>query len=347
MVKVRDMLGGWFPQKSFTEKADARAYERECQCKRQNGFSVPASSIRILTFDHYWEMWAKECRLHVSEGWKKTQTQMYRDYILPHLGNKKLVEIRSREVGWVIGEVAKLRQPGTVIHVYTLLHKMFADAVDHFEFTTKNPVKRKFKPSIPRKERAFLEPEQVWNLLFSVENHFTAPAIWVMALTGLRVGEVLALKWNAIDLKRKQITIKAAWNKRVWAMQAYPKGKKWTRVPMPDPLHNFLLRLAVNKDPDEFICKSADGGFLHYESVRKYLKMACLTENLPAITPHELRHSATELYFSESASVEDVRRLLNHKSLSATSAYVHRTDERLQGIAEKIKAPPRLKVVNG
>ena len=229
---------------------------------------------------------------------------------------------------------------------YPLLHKLFFDAVDHFEFIHKNPVKKKFKPTIPQKERSFLEPDEVWRLLFACDQHFVGAAIWVMALTGLRVGEALALQWGSVDLIRKQIVIKAAWNKKIREMQPYPKGRKWGRVPMPEPLIELLANDSRKSLPHEFVCRSVEGGFLHYESVRKHLKLLCQRANVPVITPHELRHSATELYFSQSANLEDVRRLLNHQSLTAIAPYIHRTDHRLQGIAEQIQAPSRLSVVN-
>jgi site-specific recombinase XerD len=58
------------------------------------------------------------------------------------------------------------------------------------------------------------------------------------------------------------------------------------------------------------------------------------------VTPHELRHSCTELYVQAGASAEDLRRLLNHKSLAATIRYMHRTDERLQRIASQVGPTP-------
>jgi site-specific recombinase XerD len=113
---------------------------------------------------------------------------------------------------------------------------------------------------------------------------------------------------------------------------------------MPKPLHDFLFELSKGKKPDDFVCLSLAGGMLSYEAfVARTLPGLCKKAGVKRITPHELRHSCTELYVQAGASSEDLRRLLNHKSLSATIRYMHRTDERLQGIAGKIGAeePPR------
>jgi integrase len=112
---------------------------------------------------------------------------------------------------------------------------------------------------------------------------------------------------------------------------------------MPKPLKDFLLELSKGNDPDAFVCLGRLGEMLCYDSfVTKMLPKFCMEAGVKRITPHELRHSCTELYVQAGASSEDLRRLLNHKSLSATLRYMHRTDERLQGIANRIEVgkPP-------
>jgi integrase len=54
------------------------------------------------------------------------------------------------------------------------------------------------------------------------------------------------------------------------------------------------------------------------------------------VTPHELRHSATELWVEEGATEEDIVRLLNHSSAASVRRYLHRSPERLKKIASVI-----------
>ena len=109
---------------------------------------------------------------------------------------------------------------------------------------------------------------------------------------------------------------------------------------MPDPLMEFLRTKQAGKGPEDFVCENIHGGMLSYESfVTKVLPAFCKKAGVKRITPHELRHSCTEIYVQAGASAEDLRRLLNHKSLSATVRYMHRTDERLQSIAGQIEGP--------
>ena len=55
------------------------------------------------------------------------------------------------------------------------------------------------------------------------------------------------------------------------------------------------------------------------------------------VTPHNLRHSATEICVRfGGANMEDIRRLLHHKSVETTKRYMHRTDQRTKEIASRV-----------
>ncbi len=75
---------------------------------------------------------------------------------------------------------------------------------------------------------------------------------------------------------------------------------------------------------------------MDYDNTRKVLKKYCVEVGVTPITLHELRHSYTELWIANGATVEDSRRLLHHKSSATTARYIHRTDDRLRAIAEGI-----------
>ncbi len=77
---------------------------------------------------------------------------------------------------------------------------------------------------------------------------------------------------------------------------------------------------------------------LSYETYLRALRRACQEAGVPEVTPHELRHSCAELYVQAGATAEDIRRLLNQSSLTATARYMHRTDERLNLIASRLGA---------
>ncbi len=94
----------------------------------------------------------------------------------------------------------------------------------------------------------------------------------------------------------------------------------------------FLIRAAFPRaDP-----RSSQSNGHYRDAQRTALTKICKELSLPRVTAHELRHSCTELYIEAGASAEDIRRLLNQSSLTATARYIHRTDERLTKIAGNI-----------
>ncbi len=102
---------------------------------------------------------------------------------------------------------------------------------------------------------------------------------------------------------------------------------------MPPALSEYLKESSKANSRQEFVAPGPNGEMLSYHSLYSGLKTLCRLAGVKIVTPHELRHSCTELYVEAGASAEDIRRLLNQSSLSATARYMHRTDGRLSRIA--------------
>jgi integrase len=169
-----------------------------------------------------------------------------------------------------------------------------------------------------------------------VRDTWLGPPIWLGLYAGLRVSEVQALRWHAVDFQNDVIRIVASYNRKEKRLQDHPKQKNHGRVPMTPALRKFLMELKLRSCGCEWVAPNSQGGMLEYSSFSRALKLACKSEGLHQLTTHELRHSCTELWIEAGASTEDIRRLLNQKSLSATERYIHRTDERLNHIATKL-----------
>lgn len=87
---------------------------------------------------------------------------------------------------------------------------------------------------------------------------------------------------------------------------------------------------------DDFVAQNKNGGMLEYTAFNQTLKSLCKGLGLKQITPHELRHSSSELWVNAGASEVDIGRQLNQSSSSTTRRYMHRSDERLDSLALKV-----------
>lgn len=358
-VRVRDPNGRWYRSPTFESVSDAKRYERTLLTQaKDKGQLVKPDIVRDMTFATYWQRWSLECRMSVSEGWQMTQNQMARDHLLPTLAKIRLLDMRPEQIGRLLSEMLENRfSSQTVLHIYTLLHKMFDDAIHHYEFLDKSPVLKRYRPQTMTIERDFLNPDAAQKLLEYCRNHSIGAAIWISMLSGLRPGEVQALRWKNVDLDRRVILIREAYKRKVNRIEPFPKQKNSGKAPIPDMLAEFLAGLACRtRGGEAFVAPGEGGDMLNYKVYFYGLKRLCKEAGVKVITPHELRHSCTELYVEQGASQEDLRRLLNQTSLTATKRYIHRTDERLSGIAKNVgstlvseppvpKIPPRLHVV--
>ncbi len=346
LVRVRDQYGKYFPSKSFERLVDAKNYERKIQTQKYAGKIALRSDQKGLSFADFLEKWKLTCRESVSEGWIISQDQMIRDYIMPIIGKRSINKLQAVDIGTILTILkTKGLSNQTSLHVYNLLHKMFDDAIHYLELLDKNPVIRRLRPKLVPKEREFLHPKELMKLLLHVRNHHFGTPIWLMALTSMRPGEMQALKWSSVDFSNNQILIRATFLNKIGVFQEFPKGKKWTWVPMPPLLKEFLIERSKDRQSGDFVAQGINNDMVSYNTLAKMLKKFCLEAKTKVVTAHELRHSATELYIEQGATAEDIRRLLNHKSLSCTSKYIHRTDNRLKSIANKIDNLPKLQVV--
>jgi integrase len=185
-------------------------------------------------------------------------------------------------------------------------------------------------------------PEDSQKLLAYSREHYLGPAIHLQILAGLRPSEVQALRWGSVDFERGVILIRAAYNNKERRLQEHPKQDDWGLAPIPPQLRSYLmtqLKAQRQAGEDGFVAQSETGEMLPYGTYLQALRRACREAGVPEVTPHELRHSCTELYVQAGATAEDIRRLLNQSSLTATARYMHRTEARLNSIAERVGAP--------
>lgn len=340
LVRVKDRIGSWYPAKSFARKIDAEAHERALLIQRDNGSRATPTSMRRILFKDYFARWAAECRGNASAGWRDSQDRMAKRYVLPMLGNLKLQDITGHDISQTLDRMRKLGlAPATVRLVYATLHKLFGDAVDEYEVLTTNPVRKKYRPVVKQKERAFLKPSDAWKLLEVATHDPLGPAVWIATLSGLRPGEIQALKVKALDFDQNQILIQATFCRRSMVLQDHPKQGDWGRAPIAPPLREYLLSIVAGRGPDEFVVSGERNEMLSHNAFLRNLTALCSKAGVKRITPHELRHSCTELYVQEGASIEDLRRLLNHSCSSVTERYVHRTDDRLNALAAAVTRP--------
>jgi integrase len=153
------------------------------------------------------------------------------------------------------------------------------------------------------------------------EDHQDADALRLLFYTGLRLGELLVLRWEDVDLNRRVLFVRRGLSAGV---EGLPKGGRPRFVPISTPAMATLQRLGVRSDfvsPSDYVLVSRFGRRLDPSALRRRYKRGCAMAGLRSVRLHGLRHAAGSLVARTSDAVF-VRDFLGHSKLSTTDRYV-------------------------
>src|SRR5207253_7968159 len=166
--------------------------------------SINSSEFRphsSQTFREYTEMiWLPEVLPTVKHSTKKHYKYMVRVHLCPAFGNVQL-RLITRSAKLASGLAWK-----TVKHLRTVFGTVMG-AAEMAELIPANPVRKtRFPRRGPVKERAVIAPEKIRELLEALPEPSQSLA-WLLVLTGLRIGELLALRWRDVDLEHGTLRV--------------------------------------------------------------------------------------------------------------------------------------------
>jgi integrase len=144
----------------------------------------------------------------------------------------------------------------------------------------------------------------------------------VAAYTGLRLGELLALRWEDVDIERRRVIVHRAVSAGI---EGPTKSRQARSVPLADASAAALERLAARGDyteRDDYVFCSRLGRRLDRSAVRRRYTRARDAAGLRSLRFHALRHAAGSLVARE-AGAHFVQAFLGHSRLSTTERYLH------------------------
>ncbi len=151
-----------------------------------------------------------------------------------------------------------------------------------------------------------------------------AVAVRVSAYTGLRLGELLALRWSDVDWSGFALTVSRAVSA---GEETAPKSGKVRRVPLPDQAMIALERLSHRgdfTDPDELvICNVVTGRPLDGSALRRRYKAAQVVAGVHPMRWHDLRHTYGSLLAASGEELVTIKSAMGHANISTTEVYLH------------------------
>ena len=266
--------------------------------------------------------------------------------VVPFLGTKLLQKLRAMDIeAWHDYLRTKGRLDGTgglstrtIGHVHKLLKRVLRDAVQH-GLVLKNVAAEVRAPKIVAAEMRILTPEQVSALPSMLAGRTVEAPALTSLFTGLRRGELLALRWPDVDLDRKEMTIRRALEQTVefGTRVKEPKTKSGKRtIGLPDIVVETLrehrrqqlemrLALGLGKPSEDALVFPAPGTErLWSPDVFSGLWKDVETELGLGISFHSLRHTHASQLIAADVPITEIAHRLGHQSPSTTlSIYAH------------------------
>lgn len=130
-----------------------------------------------------------------------------RTIIVPRLGDTLLVKLRTQDLDTLYGDLSATLAPNTVRGVHAIIHAALEQAVA-WELITRNPAKQARKPSVAPKDDPDLDPALVVKMLQAAPADTLGDIAYLAAVTGLRVGELCALRWGDLDATARTLAVR-------------------------------------------------------------------------------------------------------------------------------------------
>jgi integrase len=267
-------------------------------------------------------------------------TTSLRTVIRPAIGNLRLREATVGRLDKVLREVAKDR-PSAAKGAKVALGQMFALAVRRGALAT-NPVRETGRLRKPRRTVKALEPAQLEEVRTAIRRWQEptpgksgprhtgdlADIIDLLFATGARIGEILALRWEDVDLAADQPTL------TICGTIVYVKGKgffrqEWTKtdagyrtVVLPRFAVGMLMarKLAAVDNAHDAIFASRRGTWLSPQNVRRQWRQARADTGLEWVTPHTARKTVASLIDKE-ADAKKAAGQLGHEDEAITKKH--------------------------
>ena len=344
--------------------------EREVK-KKLKGFQQELikndyKEVQKTTVEEYmndWLLHTKRNELKPSSYDRLEETCKYQIY--PFIGYCQIHELTATHIQKLINSLTeKGYSYSTIKKAYNALHSCLMLAYEREEIR-KNPFVGIALPKQVKKDISdivyFTEEETELIEHYALERYGTGKYkyengwfIILLLYTGLRVGELLALKWENIDLVRKTLRVSGnlkqvkdrdeSSDKAYKIIEQTPKTKSGNRiVPLADRAIEALDYLSKHRKHGKFVAVTKNGNSVPARNIdRAFRQIIKATGIEKTCGVHSLRHTFASMLFKRGVDVKTVSEILGHSDVSVTyNIYIHIIDEQKFTAIDLLNKPIR------
>lgn len=318
----------------FKTKSEARSAILNIQEELDN----PKASDEIL-FKEVYKKWLKQYEKQVIDSTYYKTTRTFKNHILPDLGHLTLKEITPKLLQNKLNDWCDKLKFGRKL--LGPVKQVFDFAIQR-EYIQINPTLSVSAPKIKREikvKKDFYNPDELKEFMKLVEKTDNIKKIALfrlLAFTGIRKGELLALTWA--DYYDNTLSINKALSRSDAGLElSTTKTKSSERlISLDKKTCNILDELHKTYPKSKKLFEAENGGFLSPTKPRKWLLSIIKDSKLEPIKIHGFRHTHASLIFDAGMTLKQAQQRLGHSDLNTTmNVYTHITEKAVDDIGER------------
>lgn len=283
-----------------------------------------------------WQDWVEHYLEREKYQLKASTVQNYAGLLAkwatPYLHNFELEQISSRDIHEIIHTHIVGRSAYSKLTILKTIRRVLNMALEE-GVIARNPCNG-LKVKVPEPKQAVLNTSEVDKLLHeaAITEHRFYP-IWAVAVfTGMRSGELYALKWTDLDFEESKIYVTKAWSSKDGFGPT--KSRRNRVVPICESLRKLLQELKLKSGNSDFVLprlKEWESG-----EQAKVLREFCRAIGITPVKFHDLRATFITQMLLKNVSLAQVMAIVGHAELKTTNRYLRVAGSDLNGATEKL-----------
>ena len=329
------------------EKGNKRKAEAELARLRAE-FEPPKEAGDLssdMLFADYLLEWLEIAKGRLAVATYSSYAAMIKKPVGPYFRQRNLIlrELEARHLQMFYSEMLRKVKPNTVIHYHAIIHSALKYAVKT-DMLVQNVADKVDRPKKNSFQPVFLSAEEMQKMFEALRGTKLELPVLVAAFYGFRRGEVLGLKWDAIDFERgtisviRTVTTITLDGKQTEIEQQSAKTKSSLRtLPLIGSFREYFLQVKEAQELNKQVCGNCYNheydGFVFVDELGERMRANYLTSAFPKFLEdhglrrmrfHDLRHSCASLLLANGVPLKHIQEWLGHSDFTTTAnIYAH------------------------
>ena len=330
------------PEKGNKRKAEAELARLRAEFEPPKEVGDPSSD---MLFADYLLEWLEIAKGRLAVATYSSYAAMIKKPVGPYFRQRNLTlrELEARHLQMFYSEMLRKVKPNTVIHYHAIIHSALKYAVKT-DMLVQNVADKVDRPKKNSFQPVFLSAEEMQKMFEALRGTKLELPVLVAAFYGFRRGEVLGLKWDAIDFERgtisviRTVTTITLDGKQTEIEQQSAKTKSSLRtLPLIGSFREYFLQVKEAQELNKQICGNCYNheydGFVFVDELGERMRANYLTSAFPKFLEshglrrmrfHDLRHSCASLLLANGVPLKHIQEWLGHSDFTTTAnIYAH------------------------